>query len=49
MRKAVEGEIGRSRRTHLVPVPVVASLAALNERIAAADIADDERVITGRP
>ncbi len=29
--------------------PPVASLAALNERIAAADIADDGRVITGRP
>jgi hypothetical protein len=32
-----------------VPVPAVASLAALNERIAAADIVDDGRVITGRP
>ncbi len=45
----VEGEIGRFRRRHLVPVPAVASLAALNERIAAADIVDDGRVITGRP
>jgi len=45
----VEGEIGRFRRHHLVPVPAVASLAALNQRIAAADIADDGRVITGRP
>jgi transposase len=45
----VEGEIGRFRRRHLVPVPSVASLAALNERIAAADIVDDGRVITGRP
>ena len=44
----VEGEIGRFRRRHLVPVPSVASLAALNQRIAAADIADDGRVITGR-
>jgi len=45
----VEGEIGRFRRRHLVPVPKVASLAELNEVIAAADRADDERVITGRP
>src|SRR6266496_349389 len=45
----VEGEIGRFRRRHLVPVPSVASLAALNQRIAAADILDDGRVITGRP
>jgi transposase len=45
----VEGEIGRFRRRHLVPVPKVASLADLNELIAAADLADDARVITGRP
>jgi hypothetical protein len=45
----VEGEIGRFRRRHLVPVPSVASLAALNRLIAAADILDDGRVITGRP
>jgi transposase len=45
----VEGEIGRFRRRHLVPVPAVASLAALNQRIGAADILDDGRVITGRP
>jgi transposase len=45
----VEGEIGRFRRRHLVPVPSVASLAELNQRIAAADIVDDGRVITGRP
>lgn len=44
----VEGEIGRFRR-HLVPVPAVGSLAALNQLIAAADILDDGRVITGRP
>jgi transposase len=44
----VEGEIGRFRRRHLVPVPVVASLAELNALIAVADEADDERVITGR-
>jgi transposase len=45
----VEGEIGRFRRGHLVPVPAVASLAALNQLIAAADMIDDGRVITGRP
>jgi transposase len=45
----VEGEIGRFRRGHLVPVPKVTSLAELNEVIAAADRADDARVITGRP
>jgi hypothetical protein len=45
----VEGEIGRFRRRHLVPVPAVGSLAALNQLISAADMADDGRVITGRP
>ena len=45
----VEGEIGRFRRRHLVPVPNVASLAELNALIAAGDAADDQRVITGRP
>jgi transposase len=45
----VEGEIGRFRRRHLVPVPAVGSLAELNELIADADALDDGRVITGRP
>jgi hypothetical protein len=45
----VEGEIGRFRRRHLVPVPGVASLAALNQLIAAGDLVDDGQVITGRP
>ncbi|MHB1490844.1 MAG: IS21 family transposase [Cellulomonas sp.] len=45
----VEGEIGRFRRGHLVPVPKVASLGALNDLIASGDLADDTRVITGRP
>jgi transposase len=45
----VEGEIGRFRRRHLVPVPTVTSLAELNEVIGAADRVDDDRVITGRP
>jgi len=44
----VEGEIGRFRRTHLVPVPRVASLAELNDLIARGDRRDDDRVITGR-
>jgi len=45
----VEGEIGRFRRRHLVPVPQVASLEELNAAVAQADIADDGRVISGRP
>ena len=44
----VEGEVGRFRRRHLVPVPRVASLAELNELIAAGDLADDRRRIDGR-
>jgi len=44
----VEGEIGRFRRRHLVPVPDVASLAELNCHISAGDLLDDARVITGR-
>ena len=37
----VEGEVGRFRRRHLVPVPRVQSLAELNALIEAADRADD--------
>src|SRR5260370_294281 len=44
----VEGEVGRFRRRHLVPVPRVASLAELNELIAAGDVVDDERHIARR-
>lgn len=44
----VEGEVGRFRRRHLVPVPAVATLAELNAFMAAADAADDDRRITGR-
>ncbi|MEU7818955.1 IS21 family transposase [Pseudonocardia sp. NPDC049154] len=44
----VEGEIGRCRRRHLVPLPRPASLAELNRHIAAGDLLDDARVITGR-
>ncbi|WP_425954682.1 hypothetical protein [Xylanimonas sp. McL0601] len=43
----IEGEIVRFRRTHLVPVPDVASMAVLNDLIGAGDVADDARVITG--
>jgi hypothetical protein len=44
----VEGEIGRFRRRHLVPMLNVASLAELNRHISAGDLLDDARVITGR-
>ncbi|AVT31295.1 IS21 family transposase [Plantactinospora sp. BC1] len=44
----VEGEVGRFRRMYLSPIPVVNSLAELNERIDAADRADDARRIAGR-
>jgi hypothetical protein len=44
----VEGEIGRFRRAHLVPVPKVASLAELNEVLAAADAGDDHRTVARR-
>lgn len=44
----VEGDIGRFRRRHLVPVPNAESLTDLNRLIAAGDLLDDTRVITGR-
>ena len=44
----VEGEGGRFRRTHLVPVPQVDTLAELNARLVAADLAEDDRRIDGR-
>ncbi|HYA43978.1 MAG TPA: IS21 family transposase, partial [Acidimicrobiales bacterium] len=44
----VEGEIGRFRRVHLVPVPKGASLDELNEACRAGDIADDARHIGAR-
>ena len=44
----MEGEVGRFRRRHLVPVPEVASLAELNERLRAACEADLGRRIAGR-
>lgn len=45
----VEGEVGRFRRRHLVPVPRVASLGELNEVLAAGDVIDDARHIASRP
>jgi hypothetical protein len=44
----VEGEVGRFRRNHLVPVPHVATMDELNELIAAAMAADDARFIAHR-
>ncbi len=44
----VEGEVGRFRRNHLVPVPEVADLAALNALIRDGCEADLARTITGR-
>lgn len=44
----VEGEVGRFRRRHLVPVPHVASMTELNELIAAAVSSDDQRFIARR-
>ena len=44
----VEGEIGRFRRRHLTPVPKAASLAELNEMLAAADVLDQDRHIAAR-
>jgi transposase len=44
----VEGEVGRFRRNHLVPVPEVADLAQLNERLLACCVRDLGRTIAGR-
>lgn len=44
----VEGEGGRFRRNHLVPVPKVTSLAELNDRLIKADRGDDLRRIGHR-
>jgi transposase len=43
----VEGEVGRFRRRHLVPLPKVETLGELNELIARADVTDDARYIFG--
>lgn len=44
----VEGEGGRFRRNHCVPMPNVATLAELNELFDAADAKDDRRRISNR-
>lgn len=44
----VESEVGRFRRRHLVPVPHVASMAELNELLAAAMERDERRYIAHR-
>jgi transposase len=44
----VEGEVGRFRRAHLVPVPEVGSLAELNELLTAKMATDDGRRIARR-
>ncbi|MDN5933610.1 MAG: IS21 family transposase, partial [Pseudonocardia sp.] len=44
----VEGEGGRFRRTHCVPMPRVDSMAELNELLAVADAKDDHRRIGSR-
>ena len=44
----VEGEVGRFRRRHMVPVPDVPTLPALNELVALGDEHDDHRHIESR-
>lgn len=44
----VEGEGGRFRRNHCVPMPAVDSIAELNELLAKADAKDDHRRIANR-
>lgn len=44
----IEGEVGRFRRNRLSPMPVVDSLAELNEKIIAWDEADDARRVDNR-
>jgi len=44
----VEGEVGRFRRRHLVPVPEVGSLEELNELLEEACWSDLDRTITGQ-
>jgi transposase len=45
----VEGEVGRFRRNHLVPVPSVGSIGQLNRMLADATEQDLGRRIAGRP
>ncbi|WP_078289992.1 IS21 family transposase [Mycobacterium sp. D16R24] len=44
----VEGDIGRFRRNHLVPVPEVDSIRDLNDMVNGYDITDDDRRIGSR-
>ena len=44
----VEGEVGRFRRRHFVPVPDTKTMGALNEHVEAADLSDDQRRVGGR-
>lgn len=44
----VEGEVGRFRRTHLVPLPQVGSLAELNAYVRDRLEIDDQRRVAGR-
>ncbi|HQU00610.1 MAG TPA: IS21 family transposase [Acidimicrobiales bacterium] len=44
----VEGEIGRFRRRHFVPLPNVSSLSELQELVIEADRLDDARHVDGR-
>jgi len=44
----VEGEGGRFRRNHLVPVPKVETMAELNELLVGYDLVDDARRISNR-
>jgi transposase len=44
----VEGEVGRFRRNHLVPVPEVADLAELNGLLVACCVRDLDRTIIGQ-
>jgi transposase len=44
----VEGEVGRFRRRHLVPVPHVGSMAELNALLLAGAVKDDHRYIAQR-
>lgn len=45
----VEGAVGRFRRAHLVPVPHVSDLSALNQHLLWACERDDQRVVIGQP
>jgi transposase len=44
----VEGDIGRYRRRYLTPVPAFDTLAEMNDYLAACDVADEQRWVTGR-